>query len=184
MELHELASIELCCETFSCRQLLQHFCIQYFRQEFVEFVVGRLTHWNGQGSTLGPEQFRPYIWGAPPEPIMVGPARLKCTGCHTIQAKLDGLKKREGWHIQPCRYSSYLPLWPLAFPPLHFKRRALIGWPVQLTVWNIACCIWNGQVETGALSRFNRTVMLIHAPFGIRFLRPSSTIRPKRKRKK
>ena len=26
--------------------------------------------------------------------------------------------------------------------------------------WNITCCIWNGQVETEALSRFNRTATL------------------------
>ena len=45
--------------------------------------------------------------------------------------------------------------------------------------WNLACCIWNGQDETDALSRFNRTAVLTHDPFEIRFEQSSSTIRPK-----
>ena len=32
-------------------------------------------------------------------------------------------------------------------------------------VWNTACRIWNGQVETDALRRFNRTAMPIHYTF-------------------
>lgn len=43
------------------------------------------------------------------------------------------------------------------------------------SVWNMACCIWNG-----ALSRFNRTaVLMTHDRFVIRF-GLSSAIRPKR----
>ena len=41
-------------------------------------------------------------------------------------------------------------------------------------------CFWNGQVEADALICFNRTAMLTHDPFEIRFGRSSCSIRHKR----
>ena len=45
------------------------------------------------------------------------------------------------------------------------------------TVRNIVRCSGDGQVETDPLSCFNRTAILIHDPFDIRFGRSSSAIR-------
>ena len=55
-----------------------------------------------------------------------------------------------------CCYSrvNYHPLWPLAFHSLQCKRRALTGSRCSTSVWNIACCTWNGQSETERVEPF------------------------------
>ena len=46
----------------------------------------------------------------------------------------------------------------------------------QMLSWNMVCCIWNGQVETSALSHLNRTAWLTHSLSEIRFRWSSSPV--------
>ena len=135
----------------------------------------------GRVKALIHEPFRPYCLGGPSDPHVIGPIRLKHTGCHTIQPKLTGFSKGkvdvfnlDATRVFPSLVSSGL---------LHFSPSggcSLAGRCSLSGVWNVACCIWSGQVVTDAPSRFNRTVMLTHDPFETRFKWTSSTIQPKR----
>ena len=53
---------------------------------------------------------------------------------------------------------------------LHFSPNGgrLLAGGSGASVWIIARCIWNGQFETDAVSRFNRTAVLTHGPLEIR----------------
>ena len=78
---------------------------------------------------------------------------LKCTGTHTYDtAENDGLNQGEGRRIQPCHSRVTIPCdrWPWAFTSVQTAGGC------GSSVRNIACCIWNGQVEIDALNRFNR----------------------------
>ena len=99
---------------------------------------------------------------------------LKRTGCHTKQPT-HRMKQREGQSIQPGHYSRVtIPCDLLSL--LHFspKGRSSSSGRCSSSVWNIACYTWNAKVETDAVSRFNRTSMLTHDHFEIRFGRSSS----------
>ena len=87
-------------------------------------------------------------------------------------AETDGLK-------QPYRYPSYHP--SDLRPFVHFSPNggcSLAG-GCNSSISNIVCCIWNGEAETGTLSRFNCTAMLTYDPCEIRYERSSCTIRLK-----
>ena len=70
---------------------------------------------------------------------------------------------------------SYHTLWLQAFFFSHVQTTGAhwLAGAVNL-LWNTACCIWNGQVETDALSHFNLMLMLTHDLFEVRFGRSSS----------
>ena len=107
------------------------------------------------------------------------PNRFKRTGCHRTQPIKPVGSKPEGRHSQHCYLRGIIPCDLRPF--LHFSPnggRSLTG-GCSSPVCNTACCIWNGQVENGALSRFNHTAVLTHDPLKIRFGPSSSTTRPK-----
>ena len=66
------------------------------------------------------------------------------------------------WRVTiPC-----VDLWPLLqFSP---NDGCLLAAGYSSSVWHVACCVWNGQVDTDALYHFNRAAMLMHNPFEIR----------------
>ena len=85
-----------------------------------------------------------------------------------------------GRHIRPCHSRVTIPCDLRPF--LHFSPnsgRSLAG-GISTSVWNLVCCIWNGQVETDVLRRFNRTAMLTHDPFEICFGQSSTAVRSTR----
>ena len=77
--------------------------------------------------------------------------RTRRTGCHTVQSKLT-VKARGR---SPCRYSRVTT--PCVTSGLSLTSVQTAGAHRRSSVWNTACCTWNGQVETDALSRFSLT---------------------------
>ena len=72
--------------------------------------------------------------------------------------------------------NSRLPFSIVSIKALHSSPnggRSLAGGR-RSSFWYIACQFWNGKVETDVLSSFNRTAMLTHDSFEIRFGRSSS----------
>ena len=106
--------------------------------------------------------FQLYGWGGPLQPCVV----RRVPQMHWLPrntAETDGTKHGEGWCIQPYYY-----LWvtyPCDLRPfIHFSpnsRWSLAG-RSSSSIWNTACCIWKGQVETDALSCFSRMALLTH----------------------
>ena len=91
-------------------------------------------------------------------------------------AETDGIKQWGGQHIQPCHSRVAIPcdIWHF----LHFTQNGGSS-PAgghSSSVWNAACCTWNGQAEIDKLSRCNCTAMLTHDVFQIRFGQSSSSI--------
>ena len=129
------------------------------------------------------EQFQSYSWEGPFEPCPVGLIILNVLAATLSRYSRNWKAKARGrpTHLTLPLLESYHPFWPPAFPSLQSKRLAFReGWRTQFIRLEFTCCNWNGQVETDAVSRFNRTAMLTHDPFVIRFRRSSSTIQPKR----
>ena len=83
----------------------------------------------------------------------------KHTGCHTNDntAKTDRLKQEGGQHFQPYRYSSGTVPCDLR-PFYHFSSNSRRSFPggYSASIWNMACCIWNRQVETDAATQYNQ----------------------------
>ena len=108
------------------------------------------------------ELFQLYGWGGPLEPCVV----RHVPQMHWLPrdtAETDGAKQGEGWRIQPYYYLRVTSPCDLR-PFIHFSpnsRWSLAG-RSSSSIWNIACCIWKGQVETDAPSGFNRTALLTH----------------------
>ena len=65
----------------------------------------------------------------------------------------------------------------MAIPCCLRPFRCFIGWRMQFIRLEYSTCIRNCQVETDALSGFNRAAMPTHDPFDIRFGRSNSTVR-------
>ena len=106
--------------------------------------------------------FQLYGWGGPLEPCVV----RHVPQMHWLPrntAETDGTKHGESWCIQPYYYLRVT--FPCDLQPfIHFspnKRWSLAG-RSSSSIWNTACCIWKGQVETDALSCFSRMALLMH----------------------
>ena len=91
------------------------------------------------------------------------------TGCHTVQSKLT--VKARTWSTSSALplLESYHPLCDLRpFVDLNPNGGRSLASGCSSSVWNIAFCTWNGQVETDALSRFSRMAMLTHDALQVR----------------
>ena len=103
----------------------------------------------------------------------------RTVGCHTTKPKLTGSSMENA--CVDVLYLATRQLPSLVSFGLSSVQTADVHWVADAvqSLWNIASGIWNGQVETEAMSCFSGTAMLTGNPFEIRFGWSSSTIRPK-----
>ena len=99
-----------------------------------------------------------------------------------LTGETDGLKQGEIQRTQPCRYSRVTvpcDLWPFLHVSPNGERSLDGGCSALKKMFNTAICMWNGQVETDVLSRFNCTAVLTRNSFEIRLGRSSLTVQLK-----
>ena len=102
----------------------------------------------------------------PLEAQAFGLVRLICTGCHTIQPKLTGncKGKVDVFNLAATRELPALVTSGLSLTLIETAGAGSLAGGCSSSVWNVPISIWNGRVETDALSRFNRTAKLTHTP--------------------